>query len=179
MTRIKKTLLAIGIIVPVSWVGFTIYAMSTFNLEKLIICSTSDGAYRIPKSVCEYYTIHFRGTKEDIANLEKGIGLTFALNDTKNTKFINFLLEKGANINLVSPLDGTTPLHAAVLLNEPELVKFLLDHGADATIRKGKSYSSFAEFDGMTPLEMLIKMEQNHPGQTDRNKVKALLEVKR
>lgn len=174
---IKKILLALVIIIPATWVGLTIYVMVTDDIEGLMICSTTD-YYRIPSSVCEYYTLHFRGTKEDIAQLEKGIGISFVFSDKKmRAKFLNFLLDKGASINLVSPLDGGTPLHAAVIHNDPELVKFLLDHGADPTIRSGKHNLSFKEFDNMTPLEMLNKMEENRPGLTDRSKVKQILEA--
>ena len=167
---IKKILLALVIIIPATWIGLTIYVMATDDLEGLMICSTSDEAYRIPKSVCEYYTLHFRGTKDDIAQLEKGIGISFVFGDEKKrATFLNFLLDKGANINLISPLDGMTPLHAAVFDNDPELVKFLLDRGADPTIRKGKGFSSATNVDNMTPLEMLNKMEENRPGLTAKN----------
>ncbi len=176
---IKKILLALVIIVPATWICLTIYVMVTDDLHGLMICSTSDEAYRIPKSVCEYYTLHFRGTKDDIAQLEKGIGISVVFGDEKKrAKFLNFLLDKGANINLVSPLHGSTPLHAAVLHNDPELVKFLLEHGADPTIRSSRHNLSFKEFDNMTPLEMLNQMEKNRPGLTDRSKVKQILEAK-
>jgi hypothetical protein len=178
VTKIKKIVLAIVIIAPVSWVGFTIYAMTTFDIETLMTYATSDDNCRIPycNKPVEYYTLHFRGTKEDVAKLEQGIGLSYVFSDSKKrSTFLNFLLDKGVNINKVSPLDGTTPLHAAVLQNDPELVKFLLDHGADPTIRKAKDNSSFTEFDNMTPLEMLEKMVQNRPELAARSKVKQVL----
>ncbi len=175
---IKKILLALVIILPVTWISLAIYVMVTDDLEGLMICSTTDYS-RIPKSVCEYYTLHFRGTKKDIAQLEKGIGISFVFGDEKmRAKFLSFLLDKGANINLISPLDGMTPLHSAVLDNDPELVKFLLDRGADPTIRKGKGFSSASKVDNMTPLEMLDKMAELRPEMTDRSKVKQILEAK-
>ncbi len=173
---IKKILLALVIIIPTSWVGFTIYALTTFDLETLIIYSADD-ASRI-SGVVEYYTLHFRGTKEDIANLEGRNGLSFVLgNSETQAKFLNFLLEKGINVNKVSPVNGYTPLHSAVLLNDPELVKFLLDRGAEPTIRKekGGGSASFTEFDNLTPLELAEKMSRNRP-ETDRSKVKQILE---
>ena len=173
---IKKILLALVIIIPTSWVGFTIYALTTFDLETLMIYSTAD-ASRIP-GVVEYYTLHFRGTKEDIANLEGRNGLSFVLgNNETQAKFLNFLLEKGINVNKVSPIDGATPLHSAVLLNDPELVKFLLDRGADPMIRKekGGGPASFTEFDNLTPLELAHALSRNRPA-IDRSKVKQILE---
>ncbi len=181
LIMIKKILLALVIILPISWVGFTIYALTTFDLETLMIYSTSGDTCRIPNcdSVVEYYTLHFRGTKEDIADLEEGPGLSFVLgNSETSAKFLNFLLEKGINVNKISPIDGATPLYGAVLLNDPELVKFLLDRGADPTIRKekGGGPAPFTEFDNLTPLELAHALSRNRP-EIDRSKVKQILEA--
>lgn len=173
---LKKILLAIVITIPIAWSGLTMYFMATDDLEGLMICATSDTACRIPISVVEYYTLHYRGTKEDIANLEEGAGLSFVFGDSEmQSKFLNFLIEKGANVNKVSPLDGATPLHGAVLFNDPELVKFLLERGADPTVRKEKGASSFAEFDNLTPLELARTISRNKP-EIDRSKVIQILE---
>lgn len=172
---IKKTLLALAIIIPASWIGLTVYFMVNDDLEGLMVCATNEIACRIPDGVVEYYILHFRGTKEDIDELERGSGLSFVFgNRERRTKFLNFLLEKGINVNKISPIGGYTPLHGAVLDNDPEVVKFLLDHGADPTIRK-KSYSSFTEFDNLTPLELAQAMSRNRP-EIDRSKVKQILE---
>jgi hypothetical protein len=173
---IKKILLALVIIIPAAWIGLTIYVMVTDDLEGLMICATSETACRIPNAVVEYYTLHFRGTKEDIASLERGAGLSFVLgNSAMRSKFLNFVLEKGISISKANPISGYTPLHAAVTLNDPEMVKFLLDHGADPTIRKEKNQNSLPEFDNLTPLELAEKMSRNRP-ETDRSKVKQILE---
>ncbi|MBI3561656.1 MAG: ankyrin repeat domain-containing protein [Gammaproteobacteria bacterium] len=174
---IKKVLAALVIIIPVSWIGFTVYALTTFNLETLMIYSTHGDACRIPhcESVVEYYTLHFRGTKQDIADLEQGAGLSFVFGDSETrSKFLNFLIEKGINVNKISPIDGATPLHGAVLFNDPELVKFLLDHGADPNMRKEKNVNSLPEYDNLTPLELVDVMSRNKP-EIDRSKVKQIL----
>ncbi len=173
---IKKILLTLVIIIPVSWIGLTIYAMATDDLEGLMICSTSDTAYRIPKGVCEYYMLHFRGTKEDLAKLEQRAGLSFVFSDPqKRAKFLHFLVEKGINVNIVSPMTGFAPLHnAAGAYNDPELVTFLLAHGADPTIKTKDNRA--LEFDNLTPLELVEGMSRSKP-EIDRSKVKQILEA--
>lgn len=172
---IKKILLALAIIIPAAWIGLTIYAMATDDLEGLMICSTSDTAYRIPKGVCEYYMLHFRGTKEDLANLEQRAGLSFIFSDPKKrAKFLHFLVEKGINVNKVSPMTGFAPLHIAAASDEPELVMFLLAHGADPTVKTRDLRAP--EFDNLTPLELVEGMSRSKP-EIDRSKVKKILEA--
>ncbi len=175
LTMIKKILLALVIIIPASWIGLTIYVMATDDLEGLMICSTSDTAYRIPKSVCEYYMLHLRGTKEDLAKLEQRAGLSFVFSDPqKRAKFLHFLVEKGINVNKVSPMTGYAPLHIAVASNEPELVTFLLAHGADPTIKTKNN--RVPEHDNLTALELVEGMSRSKP-EIDRSKVKQILEA--
>lgn len=54
-------------------------------------------------------------------------------------------LKKGADINWKSTLEGNTSLHAAVTEEQTELLKFLLEKGADASIKNN---------DGKTPLAL-------------------------
>lgn len=59
-----------------------------------------------------------------------------------NTSEIRKLVEEGANVNIKYE-DGETPLSLAVLSDKNEIVKIILDKGADIN----------ATFDGFTPLE--------------------------
>jgi len=59
-----------------------------------------------------------------------------------------WLLEQGADINLILPKDGRTPLTDAVFRNRPEVAQLLLDKGADVAI---------ADNDGNTALLFAIK----------------------
>lgn len=110
------------------------YAVKTFSISELVICASTNEAFYIPESVCEYYLINYRGNKDDIKKLENGAGLSFVANikdPIKRYKFLNYFISKGLNINGASKIDGLTPLHSAILLNDPDLVQYLLSKGAD------------------------------------------------
>ncbi len=63
------------------------------------------------------------------------------------------LLELGANPN-VTTVDGSTPLHHAVLAEDVEMVRLLLQHGADAkkADADGRDAASYARTEGMMEL---------------------------
>ncbi len=121
-------------LIPLSIMGLAIYAMSTDDIEGIVICATNEETSYIPSSVCEYYLFNFRLTEEDIKYIESRAGLNFLFgisDPNKRYKIIKYFLAKGVSINKPSAIDGLLPLHAAILDNDEELVKFLLNNGAD------------------------------------------------
>jgi ankyrin-2 len=56
-----------------------------------------------------------------------------------------FLVERGANVNGASPpgslSPGWTPLYRAVVANKPEMVRFLIAHGAEASPRDASRHT--------------------------------------
>ena len=76
-------------------------------------------------------------------------------------KLAEYLLQHGADPDAASP-DGITPLHAAVMFNQPEMAVWLLDHGAHPN----------PKYDGKTPFSMaleknyteLVQILQSHGG---------------
>lgn len=156
---VKKIILATSILFVI-FVATTIYSMATLSIQQLVICSSDDEAFYIPKSICKYYMYNYRGNYEDIKSLEShsNISYLFETQDTNERyRQIDFFLESGADINHISNIDGLTPLHAAVLMNDPELVKYLLSKGADPLkedTNKGVSVYKF--------VDLLIKNKTNN-----------------
>ncbi|MBA3953801.1 ankyrin repeat domain-containing protein [Candidatus Dependentiae bacterium] len=52
------------------------------------------------------------------------------------------LLQKGAQVNTQSPLNGYTPLHYALCAQSPQLVNMLLENGANINLRNTDNKSS-------------------------------------
>jgi ankyrin repeat protein len=63
---------------------------------------------------------------------------------------VEALVESGADVNAVSPADGTTPIVIAAINGQFDLAKYLLDHGADPNLPSEA---------GMTPLYAAINVE--------------------
>lgn len=167
-----KFSLSAAMLIVLCGVGAYGYAMTSLDIEELILCSTDEGGFSIPAPICKTYMLHLRGTEEDIAQLEAGAGLAYALGSPGSAdRFVisRFLLEQGLDIN--SPNKYTslklTPLHSAVLDNDPEAVSFLIDSGADKAAKTAK--------DDMTPLDLAKSLQASDPA-TDRSAVIAALE---
>jgi len=55
--------------------------------------------------------------------------------DQSQIAIIKYLISKGASINLVSGPEKWTPLHRAAADGNFEIIKLLMEHGADLTIK--------------------------------------------
>lgn len=74
---------------------------------------------------------------------------------------VKLLVEAGANINAIdrSYGDGNTPAHKAILIQRSDILQYLIEHGADETIRnsKGKSVKDYITSPNLQEEENLIE----------------------
>lgn len=70
-----------------------------------------------------------------------------------HTDAVRALIEGGADVNLVSGGEKTSPIVEAIINGHIDLAKFLLDHGADPNL---------ANIDRLTPLYATIDMRWRH-----------------
>jgi len=66
---------------------------------------------------------------------------------------VRALVEGGADVNLVSGGEKTSPINEAIINGHLDLAKYLFDHGADVRL---------ANIDGLTPLYATIDMRWRH-----------------
>ncbi len=85
------------------------------------------------------------------------------LQNTRVLEVARILVSKGADINGIDVNSGRTPLHEAILMNNIEVVKFLLKHRADPYLRVNQPKS---KFHGMNSLQFSIFMEEAAPGES-------------
>ncbi len=158
-----RKLLYIAIALLVAGLLFAHVSLSRMDVQRLVACAATNDASRIPSSVCMFYLQHFTGS-DDAAQLAAGPGLAYAfeINDSHTQRAVlERLLEIGVDINAPSGVDGLTPLNAAILLNDAELVGFLLACGADAQAGDahdrdaGDYLALLREQDGMTDRSAL------------------------
>lgn len=165
----KKAILSFIIFIPLSVIALAIYAMSTDDIEGIVICATNDETSYIPSSVCEYYLYNFRLTKEDVNYIENRGGLNFPIGIHDNTKrynLVKFFISKGVSVNKTSAIDGYPPLHAAIIHNDPRIISLLLNNGADINKKD--------DIHNLTPDKFLEFLFKKQP-RIDRRAIKKII----
>lgn len=142
--------------------GLLALALTSMKISDLIICSSDDGAFRIPRAICYGYLKLFRMDPEDIRELQDGAGLSFVLggDDPMKYELAALFLDEGLDIEGVNHYgmagsEHLTPLQAAVMMNNTDDVAFLLSHGANAQLLNR---------DGLTLLELARLQQKKIPG---------------
>lgn len=138
----------------------TLYVMRNMHIEELILCSANEGGIRIPGQLCQFYMRHYRMHEEDIKMLSEGGALDSILNisdEKKAFELATLFISKGLSVNGINHYgdSGLTPLHAAVLYNDLQRAQFLIQHGADKTIKNQRH--------NKTPLEFAIFLQAKNP----------------
>src|SRR5262245_22725558 len=102
----RKSTLAAGILLFAftSYTALIVTAMTQKPFEHLLVCADA-GGLNIPfsKNMCRFYLHNFRGSTEDIAALENGIGASFIAQGTaplpEREAILKDLIAKGLDIN--------------------------------------------------------------------------------
>lgn len=82
-----------------------------------------------------------------------------------NLEMINYILQKGIDVNKTTRKSGLTPLMTASCYGRVEVVKTLLDHGADKNIvdAKGFTATDFARKMNKKTILELLDFDKNAP----------------
>ena len=88
------------------------------------------------------------------------IGWAYPETEPKIYEILRFLIQRGEPIDAYG-YEGFTALQSAILANEPELVSFLLEHGADPNLVITRSESAA---NGMNSFEFLELLSVKNPG---------------
>ena len=168
---VRKIIFPVLVLIPLIVVGVGFYSMSKGDIEDIVICATNEESHYIPASICEYYLLNYRVTNEDVRFLEGRSGLAFLFempDKSKRQALLEHFISKGVSIDKQSSIDGYTPLHAAIIKNDPELVAFLLERGANPN-QKDQEHN-------LTPKEFVDYLNQRKSSM-DRSAVLDALSV--
>ncbi|PAU79795.1 hypothetical protein CK501_11370 [Halovibrio salipaludis] len=145
----KRILASVIALLLVAYAGLGLWSLHTADIEDVALCVTEENTHRIPNSVCEWYLFQFRGTPSDIEYLENRAGIAFFFgveNHEMRQRLISFFLKNGLSINQHSAISGYPPLHGAILMNDAQLVEFLLSNGADPTQKDERHELTASEY---------------------------------
>ncbi len=145
-------------------------AKTLLDFESLLLCSEGKDE-SVPKSLCQSYLFKFGGKPNEIAVLNRGIGIGWVMRaENKNDRdiLVEFLLKKGVDINAIDQRSGITALHTSVLENDLPTVDFLLSNHANPSVKDRDS--------GKTPLDFALE-RKNKSGQPDRSAIIRRLEI--
>ncbi|WP_263146027.1 ankyrin repeat domain-containing protein [Pseudomonas sp. RIT-PI-AD] len=140
--------------------GAAFIGLSQLSTEDLISCSQEDSPMVIPSSICRQYTLLMRTGPEDIERIRGLNGVAYILAPPAEGKFeiAERYLEKGLDVNAeihtTLNVSTFTALHMFATFNEPSVVAFLLEHGADKSKR---------DSEGRTPLQGAEQQQDREP----------------
>lgn len=140
------------------------------QLKPLLVCSQGRDEL-VPKTLCQFYMSNYWSSPQDIAELNQNTGVVWALNaksESDRKKILAVMLRKGVNINAIDSPSGITALHAAVLENNLEAVKLLIENGANTNATDEKHQK--------TPLDFALDLK-GKPNQPERQKIIEILQA--
>lgn len=157
----------------VAMAALMVVSLQRSSMLEVIICSTDNTVMYIPSSLCKSYLYNFRGNSDDIAELKITTGITIAFDirdQTQRKQLFEFLLNQGLEVNTPNTQNGLYPLQAAILRNDLDAVKLLLDHGANPALKNKRR--------GLDSLEFMHQLIQRKP-EINRKPIERILTRKR
>lgn len=134
------------------------------NTALHILLNTAYNNYTNPKGLEIVKLLVENGADVNAKNKKELTPLMEAVK-VKNPAYAIYLVEKGANINDQESSEGKTPLIFAAMFDRVELIKFLLEKGADKTLRTkdGQTALDFATSEEARILLTGFEPESNEP----------------
>ena len=102
-----------------------------YELLQKIIKRKDDENFDLKENIDKLLEIIDKSTEEDVNYYDNQMSCLHLAVQIDNPEVVAALIAKGANVNVINER-GVSPLHMAIIKNEPEeVIKVLLDNGAD------------------------------------------------
>jgi len=183
---LKKLLLMAGVTTTLCAVGYTAMAFTMVaNSDPTTVLSfaASERVPVLPRTMAIWRVQSWKGCpalERDATVLGqtlRGYGLE-GFDRHRVLATASHLIDLGCDIDQRS-LTGHTPLHEAILYNEPDVVRFLLAHGADATVTIEVPDASESEtlrlFSGLDSLRFVEALQAKSGHAENRDEILQLL----
>lgn len=175
-------LFAIVILLVGSYLTWSYQKLASVPLEKVIIEVITDRNFKfIPAFVAKRYldwaSIDVNGTLDrsptpylnfSLFGYRKVEGSKTTtenrkkrLNNIKVLDIAQLLIDKGANVDSIDPKTGWAPLHEAILLNQPEVARFLIKNAANPKVKIAMPSSKYHGLDALGFARRMAEETEN------------------
>lgn len=159
----RKAAFAVSAILLLCLISYTALGFYTLQVSSPVTnasCAIGNSGTYIPRFACVKYLGYQLEKEGEGENAQSVLHLAIGAYPTDGEKALEVMslaLSNGAQVNGFSPVSGYTPLHEAILFNEPRLFEFLMQLGADPQIEDQNK--------GLHARQLLSAIRERNPNQ--------------
>ncbi|KLI16780.1 ankyrin repeat domain-containing protein [Brachyspira hyodysenteriae] len=129
-----------------------------YDLLSKIIKKKDDENFDLDDHINKLLELISKSTEEEVNYADNKISCLHLAVQINNADVVEALIDRGANVNAINER-GVSPLHTAIIKNQPEeVIKILLDNGADYNIEEANfSAVALAEIMNVPYLHLFKK----------------------
>ena len=184
---LKKLVLVIGIAAMLGTIGYTAMAfrmVAGSDASTVLYFVSSETLPMAPRLIANWRVQSWDScpvtdrSQSPLSMTLRGYGIE-SFDNERILATASFLIELGCDANQHN-MTGHTALHEAILYNEPDVVRFLLAHGADPAVMietpDNEPISSRRLFSGMDSIRFTEELQLSSPESENRSEILALLQ---
>ncbi len=179
----KTAVLFVTLLLSVAgYLAWSYHKLSSVPLEKVILEVVTDRNFRfipafvarryldwvsidangtLDRSPTPYLNFSLFGYRKIEGNRNTAENRKKRLYNDKVLAVAQLLIDRGANVDSIDPKTGWAPLHEAILLNQPEVARFLIRNSADPRIKINMPSSKYHGLDALGFARRMAEETEN------------------